>query len=245
MKLLVLDIEGTLFEPSVELPGTKLRSTIWQAIATALGPEAVEAEIATHAKWHGGEYGNYLEWMRETIDIHVRFGLREEAFRQLIEGAPFNDGVVATLRAVDRRFFEPVLVSGGFRELAARAQREMLIHHAFAACEYLFDTRGVLTTYNLLPCDFAGKLDFVQLMLREYRLGSDDWVFVGDGLNDVPIAQRAPTSIAYRAHPSLIDVATYVVDDFSEILSLLQLSDGAATNETSGGQWQLQSRSTS
>ena len=48
MKLLVLDIEGTIFKTKVRLPGTSLDSTVWQGIAYALGPEAVQAEVETH-----------------------------------------------------------------------------------------------------------------------------------------------------------------------------------------------------
>jgi hypothetical protein len=46
MRLLVMDVEGTLFSTEVRLPGTSLTSTIWQAIALALGDKAVEEELA-------------------------------------------------------------------------------------------------------------------------------------------------------------------------------------------------------
>jgi hypothetical protein len=87
VKLLVLDIEGTLFEATVPLPGTSLRSTIWQAIAVALGEDAAEEEIATHDQWHSGAYSSYMDWMRATIDIHLRHGLTEAVFAGLIDGA--------------------------------------------------------------------------------------------------------------------------------------------------------------
>ncbi|MBN9519761.1 HAD family hydrolase [bacterium] len=222
MKLLIMDIEGTLFQTHVRLEGTKLNSTIWQGIAHRLGADATREEVATHEKWHSNGYRSYLEWMKETIQIHLRYGLTHSTFGELIAAAAYNPGVVTTLQRIDRTRFEPVLVSGGFRELAARAQRELRIHHAFAACEYLFDEEGQLVSYNLLPCDFAGKYDFILLMLREYGLGQDDWVFVGDGLNDVPIAQRAPISIAYNAHPELQKIATYSIDNFLELLTILE-----------------------
>jgi len=112
------------------------------------------------------------------------------------------------------------LISGGFRQLASRAQSDFDIRHSFAACDYEFQN-GQLTSYNLLPCDFEGKLGFVQLMLRAYRFDHDDWVFVGDGANDVPIAERAPLSIGFQAHDSLRNVATVCVESFSEITSVL------------------------
>ena len=221
MTLLILDLEGTIFETQVRLPGATIDSTIWQGIASALGSEAIAEEVATHVRWEAGEYGSYLDWMRETVDIHRRYGLREPLFNSLIQSARYQPGVVDVLRSVDRSKFIPMIVSGGFRELAARAQRDLGISHAFAACEYLFDGHGDLTECNLLPCDFHGKLSFVQLMLEEYGIDSRDWVFVGDGANDIPIATAAPVSIAYRAHPGLRAVATHSIDDYSALPELL------------------------
>jgi phosphoserine phosphatase len=222
MKLLVFDVEGTLFRTDIRLPGTSIDSTIWQSIARLLGPDATREEIETHRKWERGEYRNYIEWMEETISIHRRYGLTEVQFRSVVQAAEYNPGVAGVLPRIDRNKYEIVLVSGGFRELAERAQRDFFIKHAFAACEYFFGNDGSLCSYNLLPCDFAGKLDFIQLMLREYGLRCDAWVFVGDGRNDVPIATSAPRSIGYRAHVELQRVCTRNVKDFEELLPMLE-----------------------
>src|SRR5262249_27391681 len=161
----------------------------------ALGPDAVSAEVETHGRWHRGEYRSYLDWMKDTIRIHQHYGLTQSLFQHLIDSAEYNTGVPETLVSIDRSNYEILLVSGGFRELAARVQSDFAIRHAFAACEYIFDAGGRLTGFNLLPCDFDGKIDFIRLMLREYGLAQEDWVFVGDGANDVPIAKVAPVSI--------------------------------------------------
>lgn len=221
MKLLVLDVEGTLFRSHVRLPGTTLDSTIWQALALALGNEAAVAETASHHRWERGEYQSYLDWMKDTIRIHRHFGLTEELFRRVIGAAEYQPGVLDVLRTLDRDKFEPVLITGGFRELARRVQVDCHVVHGFAACEYLFGADGRLASYNLLPCDFAGKLDFVHLMLREYGLHDEDWIFVGDGRNDVPIAIQAPWSIGFQSHPELAAVVSTTIDEFSEIPMLL------------------------
>ena len=221
MKLLVFDIEGTLFQTLIRLPGTTIDSTIWQSIAHRLGDGAVKEEVATHERWGRGEYRNYLEWMKDTILIHQKYGLTGATFRELIESAKYCPGVTDFFGAVDRTQFEPVLISGGFRELATRVQRDLGVIHAFAACEYFFGADDLLRSFNLLPCDFRGKIDFIQLMLREYGLGDRDWVFVGDGMNDVPIAQAAPLSVGYRPHPRLREVVSHAIEDFSDLLSLI------------------------
>lgn len=221
MRLLVLDVEGTLFGTRVHLPGTSITSTIWQSLAKSLGPEAVSAEVMTHEQWAAGRYGSYLDWMRATIEIHQTFGLDESLFLRTIEAADYNPGVAEAFDRLNRCAFTPVLITGGFRALAARAQADLGIRHAFSACDYFFDDNGHLSGYNLLPCDFEGKLDFIHLMLREYGLRESDWVFVGDGANDVPIAAAAPLSIAYRPHPELRAVASHVMEDFARLSELL------------------------
>lgn len=63
MKLLVCDVEGTIFEAKNQIDGTEYTSTLWQPIAQALGEDAVAEELETHKKWANLEYNNYLEWV--------------------------------------------------------------------------------------------------------------------------------------------------------------------------------------
>lgn len=221
MKLLVFDVEGTLFETIIRLPGTIIDSTIWQSIAHNLGPLAVSEEIETHSKWQRREYTTYIKWMEETIAIHIKHGLTKAVFTNLIETAKYSPGIPEIMPKLDPNNYTVVLVSGGFRELTIRAQRDFKIRHAFAACEYIFGESGLLEGFNLLPCDFSGKLDFIQMMINEYRLADDEWIFVGDGANDIPIATRAPISIGYRPHSDLAKVVTHVISDFRELPQLL------------------------
>lgn len=221
MKLLVFDIEGTLFKTEIKLSGTEYNSTIWQAIAYSLGPDAVQEEIETHNKWKKGVYGSYIEWMKDTINIHKRYGLSKNTFLSIVNQATYNPGVVETFKQIDTSKYIIILISGGFRELAARAQMDLNIEHAFAACEYLFNVDGTIMGYNLLPCDFEGKISFIKLMLDEYKIEPEDWIFIGDGANDVPIAMCAPLSIGYQAHVGLAKTVTYNIVNFCNILEYL------------------------
>jgi len=222
MKLLVLDLEGTIFE-DFQLPDTTISSTVWQGIAKALGPEAMAEEVATHEHWKGGGYnGSYIRWMEDTIAIHIRYGLTRQVFESIISAAEYNEGVVSVLSRLNRNHYQPMIVSGGFRELAHRAQHDLKIVHAFCACEYIFGEDQKIRSYNLFPCDFDGKIDIIKLMLRDYKLGDSDWIFVGDGANDVPIAKRAPLSIGYKPHADLEQVVTKSIDNFGDLLKILE-----------------------
>lgn len=221
MKLLVLDVEGTLFQAKVRLPNTNFRSTMWAGIAHALGREAEREEIQTNDRWPKGYRGSYIKWMEDTIKIHQKHGLTESVFRGIVDSAQYNLGVLKTLSQVDRSRYQIALVSGGFKELAARVQVDAKIVHSFAACEYLFGKDGKIQSYNLLPCDFNAKLGFVELILNDYKIKKDDWVFVGDGPNDVQIAKRAPLSIGFNPDSKLRKVVKHVIYKFPRLLDIL------------------------
>jgi len=83
-RLLVLDVEGTLFETKFKIPGTDLDLTVWQAIAVMLGPGAVSEEVESHRKWQTGKYPSYIDWMKDTIKIHKRHGLSQRQFMRVV-----------------------------------------------------------------------------------------------------------------------------------------------------------------
>jgi phosphoserine phosphatase len=87
------------------------------------------------------------------------------------------------------------------------------IDHTFAACEYFFDqSSGRLVHWNLIPCDYEGKVDFMRLMMREYGISPADCAFIGDGVNDVPIAKEVGLSIAFNAAGELQEAATHSIN---------------------------------
>jgi phosphoserine phosphatase len=223
MKLLVCDVEGTIFKAQYKIKGTDYASTMWQPIAQRLGDAAIQAERDTHIKWENGEYKTYRDWVNATVQIHKDFGLHRDTFNDLINGAEFNDGVVEFFDQLDRDEYTPVLVSGGFQELIRRAQKELNINHGVGACEYIFhDEDGLLVNHALNSCDFEGKYDYIKMLFSDYGLNAkEDWVFIGDGKNDKHIAQKAPLSFGINAHPELKAVVHHEVACFSEIASIL------------------------
>ena len=97
MKLLVCDVEGTIFKPHM-IKSAQHASYIWTAIAAALGKDAEREEILTQKKWALGGYGHrqdgqaYIDWVNDTIRIHMKYGLNKDIFDRLIDDAPYIDG---------------------------------------------------------------------------------------------------------------------------------------------------------
>lgn len=224
MKLLVMDVEGTLFKATMKIDGTDYPSTMWQPIAYALGEAAMEEERETHKKWDNLEYDNYMEWVKATIDIHRKYSLKKEVFDGLIKKAEYSEGVEEFFRQLNRNEWIPVLISGGFQNLIRRAQNELDIDYGFGACEYYFDDYGYLEHYNLQPSDFDGKLKFLDNLLREYKLNrKTDWVFIGDGKNDEAIARQAPRAFGINPHKKLREIDGLIeVTSFLDMIPYLQ-----------------------
>lgn len=236
MKLIVMDVEGTLFKAKMKIDGTDYPSTMWQPIAQALGEAAVMEERKTHEKWDNLEYSNYIDWVKASIDIHRKYGLKKDVFDKLIKAAEYNEGVEEFFQALDRREWVPVLISGGFQNLIRRAQNELNIEYGFGACEYYFNDDGYLEHYNIQPSDFDGKIHFLKTLLNTFNLNmKTDWVFVGDGKNDVAIASKAPLAFGINPHEKLKKVNGLIeVRSFVEILPYLKEFSERAKDTSQG-----------
>lgn len=224
MKLLVCDVEGTIFKAEYKTDGSEYASTMWQPLARCLGEAAIEEEKESEKKFHNKEYKNYAEWVEATIKIHKKYGLHRDVFHSLVNGAEYNEGVMEFFSTLDRSKYIPVLISGGFEELIGRAMRDLKIFYGYGACEYFFDENdGKLAGHKLKNCDFEDKFEHVESILKRFELSSKtDWVFIGDGKNDVHIAKKAPLSFGFKPHPHLAEVVDHKIGSFAEITSYLE-----------------------
>lgn len=213
IKLIFFDMEGNVFETGIKEYGARTAASVWTVIARNLGKNATAEEQVTKDKWNVGKYKNYIEWMEETIEIHKKHGLKMNTFYNIIHKIPYVPGAKKTFEELRKRGYKTAIISGGFKNQANRALRDLKIDHVFAACEYFFDDKSKkLSHWNLLPCDYEGKVDFLRLMMREYGLHPQQCAFIGDGVNDIPLAQEVGTSIAFNAREELQKVCTHVID---------------------------------
>lgn len=232
MKLLVCDVEGTIFEPHM-IKDAEHASYIWTKIVDVLGESAKREEIQTQKKWKSNQYGMigsgtaYMKWVKDTIRIHQKYGLKAEKFNQVIESAKYVAGVEKFFERLNRAEYKPILISGGIQNLNAKACKDLKIEreNSFAACEYFFDSKGRID-WDLIfanSSNFLGKEELVNIMLRKNGLKSDDWIFIGDGVNDKLIAQKAPISIGIKSVGGLEKVIDYNFQDFFELMSCKEL----------------------
>ncbi|MBR9705938.1 HAD-IB family phosphatase [Candidatus Pacearchaeota archaeon] len=227
IKLIFFDMEGTLFKKIIKFSKGNTTPSAWTLIAKHLGPEALKEEEETKDKWNNNKYAGYVEWMEDTIKIHQKYGLTKNFFDKVMDSVEYHNGVKETFKILNEKGYRTVLVSGGFKANADRAQKDLKIDHSFAACEYFWDEKGKLIHWNLLPCDYEGKYHFIKLIMKEHGRSPDECAFVGDGINDVHLAKEVGVGISFNGHEELQRVSTHVInqeegkEDFREILKYL------------------------
>lgn len=228
IKLIFTDMEGTLFKKIYKNSKGNTAPSAWTLIAEYLGKEALKEENKTKDKWNNGEFAGYVEWMENTIKIHKKYGLNKIFFDNVISKIQYYPGVKETFKEFKKAGLRMALISGGFKAQADRAQKDLKIDHAFSACEYFWDEKGNLIHWNLLPSDYEGKLDFMNLIMKEHGLKKEECAFIGDGKNDIPFAKAVGLSIAFNAAPELQKVSTHSInqpegkEDFREVLKYIK-----------------------
>lgn len=222
IQLLFLDMEGTLFASQAVVvgPDHAHHTSLWTRIFSELGPAAQVDNVSMIERWDSGGYRSYMDWVDESLVAMRRHGLTRHLFDSLVDETQYNPSVEDTLAELHGRRVRTAIVSGGFIAQARRAQVDLRIHHAYAATDLFWDAAGELLHWNIYPSDFEGKVDFVQLMMREYGLEAEECAFVGDGANDVPIASAVGTSVAYNGHPALRAAAHHSISDFGQLLDI-------------------------
>lgn len=229
VKLIFFDMEGTLFKKVAKDPDGHKDPSAWRLLAKHLGDDCLREEDESQAKWERGEYAGYVEWMQDTLGFYKKYGLDGDFFEKVISSIEYHPGVEETFAELKRKGYMTGLVSGGFKAQADRASKDLKIDHAFAACEIYWDDDGKILHWNLLPSDYEGKLDFMQLIMKEHGLKPEDCAFVGDGKGDIPFAKAVGLSIAFNGVKELQEVCTHSInqpegeEDFRAILEFLEV----------------------
>ncbi len=211
-KLCFFDMEGTLLTKNHELDNGKVAPSAWTALAKAISEECYLEEEASKDKWLNKEYNSYTEWMFDSIVIQKKHGLTKDIFNHVIKSATITDGAATLVNYFHANNVITVIISGGFKQLADKVQRKLKIRHSYSACEYFFNLDGSLDHFNLMPTDEIGKLVFMKHLAEEYKIPMSDCLFIGDGKNDVHLAQEVGFSIAFNAQEELNAVATLKID---------------------------------
>lgn len=221
MIICFIDMEGTILEKNISLDNGKVAPSAWTALAKEISEDCYQEEELSKDRWLQNKYGSYTEWMKDTVRIHIKHGMRKDHLIKVIDASKFHDGADELFEFLRKENIITALISGGFKHLADLAQVKLYIDHAYSACEYFFDNDDKVKHFNLLPTDEVGKLVFMKHLAEEYAVSLRDCIFIGDGKNDVHLAREVGTSIAFNAQQELVDVSTFSVKQIKPDLSAL------------------------
>lgn len=228
-RIVFFDLEGTLIRIPSYSANHRVAASAWTVLAAKLGRKCLDEEEASKLRWEAGGFRSYLDWMDFSIEVLVRHGLTQSIFFEVIDGLKETPGIREASRQLQDLGAKLAIVTGGFKQVADRAQIAIRAEHSMSACELFFDdVTGRVCHWNLLPSDYFGKVDFMRLLIREYGVDPSDCVFVGDGPNDVLLAKEVGLSIAFNAAELLQRKATYAIsqpagrEDFLAVSELIK-----------------------
>jgi HAD superfamily phosphoserine phosphatase-like hydrolase len=226
-RIVFLDLEGTLIDVP-RVIDSPIPKSMWQSLARLLGQECLREEELSHRRWSNGDIPNYVAWMDETIRMFLRHGLKRTHIEELKALVRMTPGVLEFAARMHEHNAVLVIVTGALKSVAEPLFVSMKAQHLFSGCELFFDSSGEVLHWNLLPSDWYGKTDFMELLIREYRLGRESCVFIGDGANDVELAKRVGFSIGFNADEALEAVVSASVKqptqhmDFSKLVPVIE-----------------------
>ncbi|EGQ9572105.1 HAD-IB family phosphatase [Vibrio alginolyticus] len=212
MKMFFFDMEGTLFKKNHSLDNGKVAPSAWTVLAKTIGHDCYLEEEESKDRWLNGEYRSYTEWMVDTIRIQIKHGMKKEHLEDVIANTHLHLGAKELVSFLKSKGIVTAIISGGFKQLADIAQVELGIDHSYSACEYFFDKSGLVKHFNLLPTDEKGKLIFMRHLADEYNIPMEQCAFIGDGKNDVHLAEACGFSIAFNAQKELKAITDLSLD---------------------------------
>lgn len=180
--LVVFDMDSTLI--SIECI---------DEIAALAGRKAEVSEV-TEAAMRGD-----IDFRKSLIQrVAALEGVEETLFESLFEPIPLTHGATdlcAWLRSIGWRI---ALVSGGFTWFAEKVAAELQLDAAIANRLEIAEQR--LTGRVIEPIiDAEAKASWLVKLARQWQIGPDQVIAVGDGANDIPMLKASSYGVAFCA----------------------------------------------
>jgi len=187
-KMVVFDMEGVLINPS--------GSSTWGVVFDKLG--IIDEHKRLRERFKSGEFSGYMNWSDEACKVLKAYGLTRGKFAEIIDSQQLITGVREAIQDLREQGYKTAIITGSFTALAQRIQKELGINDAIAHCDLKFDNQGKLDSWELFRVDFGGKVDALSQIASKYNIAPSESIFVGDGLNDIPVFRKAGYSIAFN-----------------------------------------------
>jgi phosphoserine phosphatase len=188
-KLVIFDLDGTL---------TQERS-IWEYIHKQLG------------KWYGfaEEYQNqflareisYEEFCER--DAQVWKGMKVEKLLEIVKTVPFHPGVDELIHDLKQKGLKLSMISSGLSLLTNWVHQK----HGFdySVSNDLLHENGVLTGKVKIQVYFDKKAEWVEKILKQFGVRSEEVIAIGDSKGDIDMFQMVGYSISFNSSSHDLD----------------------------------------
>jgi len=126
------------------------------------------------------------------------------------------------LNELKKRGYRTALITGSFKAAAEKAQELLGLERIIAHCELIFDESGKIRKWELIPCDYEGKVSYFQKLAAESNLRLAECIYVGDEVNDTPIFRKAGLSIAFNCQKEEVKGAAHITIEKKDLREILQ-----------------------
>lgn len=187
-KLIVFDMEGTIFKNEFKGINEDSAHTAWEMISNYLGEEAIIFQNETYNQWQNDKI-SYMTWMEETAKMHKEENLDYSFYNKIINYIPYRNGFDEFMSKVNNKNIKTAIITGGLKSQAERVKKDYNIDYIFASGEYYWNDDGYIRNWNILPTGHYGKPLCVKQLAQSLNINTENICFVGDGKNDIPVVE--------------------------------------------------------
>jgi len=182
-KLAIFDLDGTL---------TQERS-IWEYIHKELGKWYGFAE-EYQKKFLAGEisYDRFCE-----LDAEVWKGMEVEALSKIVRTVPFHPGIDELIGHLKQKGLKLAMVSSGLSLLSNWVHQRYGFDYSVS--NDLLQEDGVLTGKVRIQVYFDKKAEWVEKILRQFGVKSEEMIAIGDSGGDLELFRMAGLSVAFNS----------------------------------------------
>ncbi len=182
-KLVIFDLDGTL---------TQERS-IWEYIHKQLGKWYGFAE-EYQKKFLAGEisYDRFCE-----LDAEVWKGMKVEALSKVVQSVPFHPGVDELIGHLKHTGLKLAVVSSGLSLLVNWVHQRYGFDYSVS--NDLLHEDGILTGKVRIQVYYDKKAEWVEKILKQFGVKSEEMIAIGDSKGDMDMFQMAGLAVAFNS----------------------------------------------
>ncbi len=208
-KLIVFDIDGTIFPPVSSWRHLHEKLGLWDALACKYQEQFLAGKIS------------YARFCR--LDAAHWKGMPEEKVRRVFRTISHSRNAVPSVRKLKALGFRLAAISTGLQYLAERVKDELGFDYCLS--NRLRARRGILTGGVRINISHGAKGEILKRLGDKFGVKPEETICVGDSAGDIPLAKKCGYSIAFNSTSrELSRIVDYNcrTQDFTEVLKKIR-----------------------